>query len=56
MVKLLKNDSLKKQHEEKEININADIKWVREKMKKIDNKRNILNANLQRQQAQIQKI
>ena len=56
MVRLLKDDTLKKEYEEKEITINADIKWVHEKIRRIEAKKAIINANMERQQTQIQKI
>ena len=56
LMKLLKNDKTKKEQVEKETNINADIKWLHQKIKKTENKRGILNSNLEKQQQQIQKI
>jgi hypothetical protein len=56
MVRLLKDDTLKKEYEEKEVTISADIKWVHEKIRRIEAKKAILSTNLEKQQAQIQKI
>lgn len=55
-VKLLKNDQLKKQYIEREGKLNADIKWLHEKIKRIDLKRNTVNANMEKQMLQIQKM
>lgn len=55
-VKLLKNDQLKKQYIELEGKLNADIKWLHEKIKRIDLKRNTVNANMEKQMLQIQKM
>jgi len=55
-VKLLKNDTLKKDYEDKESKNNSDIKWLQEKIRRQDNKREVVNANLQKQQELINKI
>lgn len=36
--------------------MNADIKWLHEKIKRIDLKRNTVNANMEKQMLQIQKM
>lgn len=54
--KMLKDQHLKKEFEEKERKTNADIKWLHEKIKRAQAQRVQLNSNLEKQQELVQKI
>ena len=54
--KMLKDEHLKKEFEEKERKTNADIKWLHEKIKRVQAQKVQLNSNLEKQQEQVQKI
>lgn len=54
--KLLKDDALKKGNAEREKKCNADIKWLHEKLKKEDQKKIQIEANLEKEKELIQKI
>lgn len=53
---MLKNDSLKRDYAERERKLNADIKWLHEKIKKVEARKTQLNSNLEKEQELIQKI
>ena len=55
-MRCLKNDTLKKEQIEKEVTVNADIKWLHEKIKRNEAKNMTTDANIERQQAQLQRI
>ncbi len=54
--KMLKDEHLKKEFEEREKKTNADIKWLHEKIKRVQAQKLQLNSNLEKEQELVQKI